>query len=80
MWSSVTRISKALGLIAALSLAGFLAVKLAFMVVCWIGGHDILEAMFGFVAPCAFGIAIGIEAYLWLKDWQSRPIDFDTSR
>ncbi len=80
MWSAITRLLNALALITMLSFAGYVVVRLAFMAVCWIGGHDIFEAMVGLIAPVAFGIAIGIEGYLWLRDIRSHPIDFDTTR
>lgn len=82
MRSFILRFFKALGLIAAFSLAGFALTKLAFEVICWIIGHDMLEATIGLVASVGFGGWIGVEAFLTLRDWRSRakPKDFDTSR
>lgn len=82
MMSSIVRIAKTLGLIAVFSVAGFAVVRLAFALICWISGHDLFEAMVGLIAAATFGLAIGIEAYLWFKDWRSRKRtqDFDTSR
>jgi hypothetical protein len=56
------------------SVAGFALVKLAFGVVCWLNGHDLVEAMVGAVESVIFGIAIGIESFLWLRDWRSRKV------
>lgn len=82
MSSFILRFLKALGLILAFSLAGFVLIKLAFELVCWVAGHDSLEATIGLVASIGFGGWIGLEAFLSLRDWRSRTNakDFDTSR
>lgn len=82
MSSFIPRIFKALGLIIAFSLVGFVIVKLAFEIVCWVIGHDMFEATIGLVASVGFGVWIGVEAFLWLRDWrsQTKSDDFDTSR
>jgi hypothetical protein len=82
MRSSVVSLFKALGLIVTFSLAGFVLIKLAFKLVCWVAGHNSLEAMIGLVASIGFGGWIGLEGYYSLKDWRARakPQDFDTSR
>jgi hypothetical protein len=49
--------------------AGFVFVRLAFALVCWVGGHNWTEALFGYVASIAFGAAIGIESYMWFREW-----------
>ncbi|CAN7740527.1 hypothetical protein [Neorhizobium sp. LjRoot104] len=52
-----------------------------FELVCWTAGHDTLETMISLVASIGFGGWIGIEAYLWFKDWRwrKRASDFDAS-
>ena len=50
------------------SAAAFVPLKLAFLFVCWIGGHDDVEAMAGLLAPAVFGIGFGIEGYLWFRE------------
>lgn len=57
--------------IAVFSAVGFMLVKLGFVLVCWIGGHDILEALLGAVVPIALGAAIGIESFLWFREWRA---------
>ncbi|CDM59858.1 hypothetical protein LPU83_pLPU83a_0017 (plasmid) [Rhizobium favelukesii] len=49
------------------SAIGFGFVKLGFAVVCWVGGHNLFEAMFGFTTPFILGAAIGIESLFWLR-------------
>ncbi|BCH62699.1 hypothetical protein RvVAT039_pl12530 (plasmid) [Agrobacterium vitis] len=49
--------------------------KLTLAVVCWVTGHDLLEAIVGSVASIALGMAIGIETFLWLRDWRARKPD-----
>lgn len=71
MKTRVINMARAAGWIAVLSGAGFVLVKLAFVLVCWVGGHDILEALVGAVAPIALGAAIGIESFLWLREWRA---------
>lgn len=68
------KLARAACWIAAFSVAGFAMVKLAFAVVCWMSGHDLLEAMVGAVASVTFGAAIGIESFLWLRDWRARKV------
>ncbi|PZU85463.1 MAG: hypothetical protein DI528_11890 [Shinella sp.] len=48
---------------------GVLLVKLVFMLVCWIGGHNLFEALFGMTTPIILGTVIGIEAFLWFREW-----------
>ncbi|MUO87127.1 hypothetical protein [Agrobacterium vitis] len=60
--------------IAAFSAAGIGLMKLAFAFVCWAGGHNLLEASVGAVASVALGAGIGIESYLWLRDWRMRKL------
>ncbi|MGV1908558.1 MULTISPECIES: hypothetical protein [Agrobacterium] len=55
--------------IAVFSVAGYTVVKLTLAVVCWVTGHDLLEAIVGSVASIALGAAIGVESFLWLRDW-----------
>lgn len=63
-------IARAVGWIVLFCGAGTLLVKLAFGLVCWIGGHDWIEALVGSVASVSFGGLIGIESYLWFRDWR----------
>ena len=72
MRARVINIAGAACCIAVFSGAGFALVKFAFVLVCWIGGHDILEALVGAIAPIAYGAAIGIESYLWFSQWRAR--------
>lgn len=60
--------------IAVFSAAGFGLMKLAFAFVCWAGGHDMLEASVGAVASVALGVGIGVESFLWLRDWRARKV------
>ncbi|WP_312405401.1 hypothetical protein [Rhizobium sp.] len=77
---SFIRLLKASGLIIVFSLMGFILIKLAFALVCWVIGHDMVEATIGLVASIGFGGWIGLEAFLSLRDWRSRvkAKDFDT--
>jgi len=68
-------IARAACWIAIFSAAGFAVVKLAFAFVCWLSGHDLMEAMVGAVASVSFGAVIGIESFLWLRDWRIRKLD-----
>lgn len=81
MRSFLRRVFKALAIIAAFSLGGFLVVRVIFELVCWTSGHDALENMIGLVASIGFGGWIGVEAYLWFQDWRWRKnaSDFDAS-
>lgn len=45
--------------------------KLLFAAVCWIAGHDPVEAAVGLIAPIVFGGLIGLEAYLWFNTWRA---------
>lgn len=72
MRSLFVRLCKVIGLVALLSLAGFVVVRLIFEGVCWIMGHDMLAAVTGLVASIGFGGWIGIEAYLWIREWRDR--------
>jgi hypothetical protein len=45
--------------------------KLAFALVCWIGGHDIFESMLGAVASIVLAPIIGIESFLRFREWRS---------
>jgi len=47
---------------------GMMLVKLTFVAVCWIGGHNWTEALFGFVATMVLGGAVGVESYMWFRD------------
>lgn len=49
---------------------GIALMKFAFAVVCWIGGHDIFESMLGMIGSIGFGVAIGVESFLWFRDWR----------
>ena len=40
----------------------------------WAGGHDMLEASVGAVASVALGVGIGVESFLWLRDWCARKV------
>ncbi|WP_312412345.1 hypothetical protein [Shinella sp.] len=66
----MARASRAALWILAFSVVGFGIVKLAFMLVCVIGGHDLTEELFGFTASVVFGGLIGIESYLWFREWR----------
>ncbi|CDZ51630.1 hypothetical protein [Neorhizobium galegae] len=66
----MARASGAVLWILAFSVAGFGIVKLAFMLVCVIGGHNLMEALFGLMASVVFGGVIGIESYLWFREWR----------
>lgn len=81
MRSFFRRLCKALALITVFSLVGFVVVRVIFELVCWTAGHDTLETMISLVASIGFGGWIGIEAYLWFKDWRwrKRASDFDAS-
>lgn len=68
MWSRLVHTAKTACVIAVFCSGAFLFVKLAFAAVCWIGGHDSLEAMVGALASAAFGVLIGIEAFLWFRE------------
>jgi hypothetical protein len=61
--------------IAVFSVAGFGLMKLLFAFVCWAGGHDTFEASVGAVASVALGLGIGLESFLWLRDWRMRKLD-----
>ena len=60
--------------IAVFSVAGYTFVKLTLALVCWVTGHDLLEAIVGSIASIALGVAIGIETFLWLRDWRARKL------
>lgn len=64
------RIGAAAGWIAVFTTASYAILRLLFGVVCWIAGHDPVEETAGTIAPVVFGALIGIEAYLWFKDWR----------
>lgn len=64
----IVKIAIDLGWIAAFSAVGFVVVKSAFLLVCVIGGHNLLEAMFGLTTPIVLGAAIGLEAFLSYKE------------
>lgn len=64
----IVTIAIALASIAAFSAVGFVVVKSAFLLVCVIGGHNLLEAMFGLTTPVVLGAAIGLEAFLWYRE------------
>nr|CAD6630034.1 hypothetical protein RKHAN_04128 [Rhizobium sp. Khangiran2] len=70
--SRFKRIGASAGWIAVFATASFAILKLIFGMVCWIAGHDPLETAVGAIAPVVFGILIGVEAYLWFKDWRAR--------
>ncbi|TKT57429.1 hypothetical protein YA62_020795 [Agrobacterium sp. LC34] len=75
MRSPVTNFARAACWITLFSAAGFGLMKLAFAFVCWVGGHNLLEASVGAVASVALGVGIGIESFLWLRDWRMRKLD-----
>lgn len=47
-------------------------VKLGFILVCKLGGHNLLESIFSFTTPVILGAAIGIETFLRFRDWRNR--------
>ena len=65
------RIGAAAAWLAVFMVASFAIMKLVFAAVCWIAGHDPVEAAVGAIAPIVFGGLIGIEAYLWFRDWRT---------
>lgn len=64
------RLIKAFALISGFVIAGFLAVKLVFVAICRFGGHYTLEDLVGFTTPLVLGTAIGIETFLWFREWR----------
>lgn len=66
------RIGAAAAWIAVFATASFAILKLLFGTVCWVAGHDAVEAAAGAIVPVVFGVLIGVEAYLWFKDWRAR--------
>lgn len=68
----IVDLAKAACWITVFSAVAFAIVKFAFVLVCWIAGHDSLEAIIGTIAPIVFGALIGIEAFLWFSDWRAR--------
>ena len=64
----IVKMAIALGWIAAFSAVGFVVVKSAFLLVCVVGGHNLLEVMFGLTTPVVLGAAIGLEAFLWYRE------------
>lgn len=71
----IMNLARAACCIAVLSAAGFGLMKLTFAFVCWTGGHNLLEASVGAVASVALGAGLGIESFLWLRDWRMRNLD-----
>lgn len=65
------RAGVAAGWIAVFTTASFTVLKLLFGAVCWVAGHDPVEAAVGLIAPVVFGGLIGLEAYLWFKNWRA---------
>ena len=70
----IVNLAQATCWIALFAAAGFTLVKLGFGLVCWIGGHDWTEALYGYVASVVFGVAIGLESFLWLREWRHEKV------
>ncbi|GEM_PF-1543037 len=68
--STWKRLVKAVFWIAFFAAVGFALVKLSFELVCWISGHDMVEATVGLLASLFFGTLFGIEFFLRFRDWQ----------
>ena len=75
MTNRTKKIACAASWIAVFSVAGYAVVKLTLAVVCWVTGHDFLEAIVGSVASIALGAAIGIESFMWFRDWRAKRLD-----
>ena len=65
------KLARIVAWIAVFSAIGFALMKLAFALVCWIGGHDIFESMLGAVASIVLAPIIGIESFLRFREWRS---------
>lgn len=70
MKNRILNLAKATCGIAVSSVIGFILMKLAFAAVCWINGHDMFESLLGMIGSIGFGMAIGVESYLWFRDWR----------
>lgn len=71
MRTRMMKLARVVFWIAIFSAIGFALMKLAFALVCWIGGHDIFESMLGALASIVLAPIIGIEFFLRFRDWQS---------
>lgn len=65
------RLARTAALLIGFSAIGFAALSVAFRGVCWIGGHNEMEAIWGATASVILSLAVGTEALL---TWRSRNI------
>lgn len=61
-------ILKAASWIGLFCLLAYAGLKIVFMAICILGGHNSVEAMFSVTTPVILGAAIGMETFFWFRN------------